>query len=55
MMLSNIFAAMELNSYYVAEIVDGKEFRVTANFQFLADAEAAMRRMPKGKYIIKTA
>ena len=55
MMLSAIFEAMKLNSYYVAEIVNGKEFRVTTDFQFLADAEAAVRRMPNGNYVIKTA
>lgn len=55
MMLSAIFEAMKLNSYYVAEIINGKEIRVTTDFQFLADAETAMQRMPEGNYVIKTA
>lgn len=55
MTLANILATLNIDSYYVAEVINGKEFRVTADFQLLADAETAMRRMPKGNYVIKTA
>lgn len=46
---------LETQKFYVVEIHNGKEIRITANFAFLADAEAAVRRMPKGNYKIKTA
>ena len=41
-------------NYFVAEIVNGVSIRVTPNFMFLGDAEAALRRMPKdGTFVIK--
>ena len=46
---------IETQKFYVVEIHNGKEIRITANFAFLADAETAMKRMPKGSYKIKTA
>ena len=46
---------IETRKFFVVEVVNGKEFRVTTDFQFLADAEAAVRRMPNGNYVIKTA
>ncbi len=55
MTLANILATLNLDSYYVAEIINGKEIRVTTDFAFLADAEAAVHRMPSGNYVIKTA
>ncbi len=53
MKLFNI--TIETRKFFVAEVVNGKEIRVTTDFAFLADAEAAVRRMPNGNYVIKTA
>ena len=42
-------------NYYVAEVVDGQEIRVTGNFPFKADADTAASRMKDGVYVVKTA
>ena len=55
MPIKNIINNLSTTKFYVAEVVNGKEFRVTANFAFKADAESAMKRMIKGDYVVKTA
>lgn len=46
---------IETRKFFVVEVINGKEIRVTTDFAFLADAEAAVRRMGDGNYVIKTA
>lgn len=49
---------IETQKFYVVEVVNGNEIRVTRNFNFLADADAALSRMkkgdPAGNYVVKT-
>lgn len=49
---------IETQKFYVVEVVNGNEIRVTRNFTFLADADAALSRMkkgdPAGNYVVKT-
>lgn len=47
--------ALETRKFYIAEVINGKEIRITTDFTFLADAESALRRMPRDNYVIKTA
>ena len=38
--------------FYVAEIVGNRKIRVTQDFDWLADAEAAKSRMRGGKFVV---
>ena len=55
MTLRNIINNAVTENYFVAEVVNKTEIRVPANYVFKADAEAALRRMPKGNYVVKKA
>ena len=55
MTMKNLLSNLSTQKFYVAEIVKGNAIRVTADYDFKADAETAMKRMHKGNYVVKTA